>query len=59
MVTNKSLSLKLFKDKDVQQQDQNEVDFSEIDEKFVKYFSDVMEALVGGIFMDSGDLDKT
>jgi dsRNA-specific ribonuclease len=59
MVTNKSLSLKLFKDKDVQQQDQNEVDFSEIDEKFVKYFSDVMEALIGGIFMDSGDLDKT
>jgi hypothetical protein len=58
-VTSKSLSLKLFKDKDVQQQDQNEVDFSEIDDKFVKYFSDVMEALVGGIFMDSGDLDKT
>ena len=58
-MTSKSLSLKLFKDKDVQQQDQNEVDFSEIDEKFVKYFSDVMEALVGGIFMDSGDLDKT
>ena len=53
------MSLKLFKDKDVQQQDQNEVDFSEIDEKFVKYFSDVMEALIGGIFMDSGDLDKT
>ena len=58
-MTSKSLSLKLFKDKDVQQQDQNEVDFSEIDDKFVKYFSDVMEALVGGIFMDSGDLDKT
>ena len=58
-MTNKSLSLKLFKDKDVNQQDQNEVDFSEIDEKFVKCFSDVMEALVGGIFMDSGDLDKT
>ena len=51
--------MKLFKDKDVQQQDQNEVDFSEIDEKFVKYFSDVMEALIGAIFMDSGDLDKT
>ena len=33
--TSKSLSLKLFKDKDVQQQDQNEVDFSEIDENFV------------------------
>lgn len=58
-MTSKSLSLKLFKDKDVQQQDQNEVDFSEIDEKFVKYFSDVMEAIIGGIFMDSGDLDKT
>ena len=58
-MTSKSLSLKLFKDKDVQSQDQNEVDFSEIDEKFVKYFSDVMEALIGGIFMDSGDLDMT
>jgi dsRNA-specific ribonuclease len=53
------LSLKLFKDKDFQQQDQNEVDLSEINGKFVKYFSDVIEALIGGIFMDSGDLDKT
>ena len=51
--------MKLFKDKDVQQQDENEVDFYEIEENFVKYFSDVMEALIGGIFMDSGDLDKT
>ena len=58
-MTSKSLSLKLFRDQDVQQQDQDEVDFSEIDEKFVEYFSDVMQALVGGIFMDSGDLDKT
>ena len=58
-MTSKSLSLKLFKDKDVQQQYENEVDFSESDETFVKYFSDVMEALIGGIFMDSGDLDKT
>jgi dsRNA-specific ribonuclease len=25
----------------------------------VKYFSDVLEALIGGIFLDSGDLEKT
>ena len=59
LVTSKSLSLKLFKDKDVKWQEKNEVDFSKIDQKFVKYFADVMEANIGGIFMDSGDLEKT
>jgi hypothetical protein len=51
--------LKLFKGKDDEQQDVNEFDFSEIEIKSVEYFSDVMKALIGAIFMDSGDLDKT
>jgi dsRNA-specific ribonuclease len=60
-VTSKSLSLKLFKNKNVDHQDDDEVevDFSLVGEKFVKYFADVMESLIGGIFMDSGDFDKT
>jgi dsRNA-specific ribonuclease len=50
--------LKLFKDKDIQLQDDNQVDSSEIEEKFV-YGSDEMKALIGAIYMDSGDFDKT
>lgn len=57
-MTCKSLSLKLFKDKDIQLQDDNQVDSSEIEEKFV-YGSDEMKALIGAIYMDSGDFDKT
>ena len=58
-MTSKYLSMKLIKDEDVQQLDQNEIDLTEIVEKFVKYFSVVIEGLIGGIIMDSGYLDKT
>jgi dsRNA-specific ribonuclease len=30
-----------------------------MEEKYVKYISDVMESIIGAIFLDSGDLEKT
>jgi dsRNA-specific ribonuclease len=35
------------------------MEFFELDENFVKYFSDVYEAIIGAIFLDSGDLEMT
>ena len=54
------LSLSSFQPSEVPTEELNEdIDLVELQDKFVKIFSDVMEAIIGAIFLDSGDFKRT
>jgi dsRNA-specific ribonuclease len=53
------LSLNRFVDKDIQNANEKEIDLGELEDKFVKYFSDTLESIIGAIFLDSKDLAAT
>lgn len=51
------LTLKAYKYSD--DADNDEIEFAQLQERHIKLLSDVMEAVIGAIFQDSGNLFMT